>query len=120
MKVLVCGSRFAIEASYIRGLLSDLDDHLRESTLIVGDATGADVIAEEFWRRHDWPVKIFEADWDRFGKSAGPRRNAEMVAQQPDLVLAFPLADAESAGTWDTIRRAVAAGIEVRIYPVRP
>lgn len=45
--------------------------------------------------------------------SAGPRRNAAMVAAGADLVLAFPLG--RSYGTRGCMRLAAAAGIEVRV-----
>lgn len=44
---------------------------------------------------------------------AGPRRNARMVAAGADLLLAFPTA--RSRGTWNAVRLAKAAGIEVRV-----
>lgn len=56
------------------------------------------------------------ADWRGLGKRAGMVRNAEMVATGADICLAFP--GPGSVGTWDCIRKAVAAGIHVRIYPL--
>lgn len=55
-------------------------------------------------------VVRFPADWKRYGKSAGPMRNAEMLRlQKPDLVLAFP----GGTGTADCCRQAKALGIRV-------
>jgi hypothetical protein len=51
------------------------------------------------------------ADWDRFGKRAGPIRNAEMVAAGAMLCLAFHRFLPGSKGTKDCARRALAAGI---------
>jgi hypothetical protein len=56
------------------------------------------------------------ANWDHLGSKAGPARNAEMVTAGADICLAFP--NAQSTGTWDCIRKAAAAGIHVRIYPL--
>lgn len=81
--------------------------------------SGADALAEDwYWHkmddgaRHLYIVR-YEADWDTFGKYAGPRRNKQMVDTKPDIVLAFPLGD--SKGTRGTIRMAREAGLEVRI-----
>ena len=36
-------------------------------------------------------VEEFKADWDKFGRAAGPIRNAQMLREgKPDLVVAFP------------------------------
>lgn len=56
------------------------------------------------------------ADWKRLGRKAGMMRNGEMVAAGAEICLAFP--NAQSTGTWDCIRKAAAAGIHVRIYPL--
>lgn len=58
-------------------------------------------------------VECFPADWKRLGKRAGVVRNSRMVAEGADLCLAFP--GPGSKGTWDCARRAVDAGIPVRM-----
>jgi len=62
------------------------------------------------------------ADWNRWGKSAGPRRNTEMLKVLLALVdcgyhgsvEAFPLPN--SIGTYDMIRKAQAANVETNVY----
>ena len=52
----------------------------------------------------------FKADWETFGKAAGPIRNQEMlVLSMPELVVAFP----GGRGTEDMIKRSKKAGVEV-------
>lgn len=65
--------------------------------------TGAQVTAEQH-----------PADWDRYRKAAGFRRNADMVALGADVVLAFHRG--ASKGTAHTIGLARAANIPVRVY----
>ena len=61
-------------------------------------------------------VETYPADWDRHGKSAGPIRNRQMLAEgHPDLVVAFP--DTVSRGTWDMIGAARHAGVKVWVMP---
>lgn len=91
------------------------------SPLIVihGGCRGADVIAGEWattMRNAGLPVivEIHPADWNTYGKSAGHRRNQEMVDTKPDLVLAFPLG--ESPGTRSCIRMAERARLPVVIF----
>ena len=77
--------------------------------------SGVDWIVRDYCLRMGWMQDPHPADWEKHGKAAGPMRNQRMVDRGAGLCLAFPTA--ESRGTWDCIRRAVAAGIETRIYP---
>jgi hypothetical protein len=36
------------------------------------------MFALQEWRRQ-WSVEVWHADWDRFGRAAGPRRNGGML-----------------------------------------
>ncbi len=62
-----------------------------EGVVIVhGDCpTGADKTADVWARNHGIPVDPHPAEWRRYGRSAGFRRNAEMVDRGADLCLAF-------------------------------
>ncbi len=73
--------------------------------------TGADRVADAWAKRNMMPVKSFPADWDQFGKGAGPRRNQQMVDTKPNYCLAFP----GGAGTRDCVQRCEDAGIMVFI-----
>jgi hypothetical protein len=80
--------------------------------IIHGDCpTGADKVADAWAKRNMMIVKKFKADWDRYGKSAGPRRNQEMVDFGPNFAIAFP----GGAGTKDCVSRCEAANIPVFI-----
>jgi hypothetical protein len=61
-----------------------------------GGARGADRLAFRWAVRHHVRSHCFAADWERFGKAAGVRRNYQM-AQAGDMLLAFW--DGRSAGT---------------------
>jgi hypothetical protein len=82
-------------------------------TLVHGAAKGADTIAASLADHMGWDVEAFPAEWDRFGRRAGPVRNQLMVDHGADICLVFPLPD--SRGTWDCVRRAKAAGIPLVI-----
>jgi O-acetyl-ADP-ribose deacetylase (regulator of RNase III) len=47
--------------------------------VICGMARGADTLGSRYAREHKIPVKKMPADWDRYGKGAGYRRNEEMA-----------------------------------------
>jgi hypothetical protein len=83
-----------------------------EVTVVHGDCpTGADYLAHEWCIRQGVHTEPHPADWARYGKSAGPMRNQEMVNAGADVCLAFILN--ESRGATHCMRRALAAGIPV-------
>ena len=65
-------------------------------SIVSGMARGADRIGYEFAQRNNVQCYAFPADWDRYGKAAGYRRNEDMAAFA-DGVLAFW--DGQSRGT---------------------
>lgn len=118
MRVIVTGSRAWPDPVVVYNELSQLYLQHGPFTLIHGAcATGADAAAAH-WHivagQSLGCIEIkFHADWEQFGKRAGPIRNEKMVKEaSADLVLAFPLFD--SRGTKHTIALAEAAGIPVK------
>lgn len=87
------------------------------TAIVSGGARGADALAERFAREHKIPIHIFKPDWKQLGKSAGPLRNADIVAKCTHL-LAFPNLE-EGKGTQDAIKKARAKGKPVYECPVK-
>lgn len=110
MRILITGSRYypAIE---IRTVLDRYKGAVEE--IIVGDATGADEAARAWAKDNNVKLTVGVADWNKYGKGAGPRRNQWMVDHDPDLCIAFPVKG--SRGTWDCVKRAQAKNIPVTI-----
>jgi hypothetical protein len=109
MRVLVCGGRNYIDWANVHRVLSTLDP---PPTLVMsGGARGVDSMALAWAKDRRIATLKFMADWDRYGLSAGPRRNQKMLDDgRPDMVIAFP----GSVGTADMVRRARLAGIPIR------
>ena len=61
-----------------------------------GGCQGADSLGERYAQENGYKVELYPADWVKFGKSAGPKRNKEM-AQAADFVICFW--DNKSPGT---------------------
>jgi YspA, cpYpsA-related SLOG family len=115
MRVLVCGSRNYTDAAAIDRYL----DGLKEVTLVIeGGALGADRLAREWAIRHGVPFLTFEADWQTYGRSAGPIRNTVMLEEgKPDLAGAFPTDGrlAQSRGTRNMVEKLRRAGVPLHI-----
>lgn len=77
--------------------------------LITGGAGGADSLAADWAHANGVHLVEMHAVWDRFGRAAGPIRNAAMLQLLPDVVLAFP----GGKGAADMVRRAKDAGVRV-------
>lgn len=103
MRVLVCGGR--TYRNY-RAVTRELA-HLRPTDVLVhGGAPGADTLAAKLW---PYQAEVWPAEWDQFGKAAGPIRNRLMLESGIDLVIAFP----GGRGTADLTRRALELGVWV-------
>lgn len=109
MRVLVTGGRDFWEHRFVFENLDRLHALHGFQLVIHGNARGVDRLAEEWAGSRGVMTEPHPADWKRFGRGAGVKRNQEMLNSQPDLVIAFP----GGRGTADMIARAEKAGIPV-------
>lgn len=94
MKTIIAGSR---NCNNIKDLIIATEECGWEiTTVISGKAKGADHLGELWASYHNISVLEFPADWKKFGKSAGYKRNVEM-AENADALIA--LWDGKSRGT---------------------
>lgn len=142
MRVLICGSRTYDDPEFVASVLLGmfmhhdigfLLTHVEHFTVIAGEAPGADTFAKEWaigggthpYNLGEIPAldtcsvyyEGYSADWDQYGKAAGPIRNKQMLVEgKPDCVVAFidkPLKD--SKGTLNMVTQAMDAGLPVTI-----
>jgi hypothetical protein len=90
MRVLVTGGALFRDKSWLWAGLDLLHSMSPITFLIEGGAPGADVIAYEWREARGVDGHTEFAEWERFGKAAGPIRNERMAEMKPDLVLAAP------------------------------
>lgn len=114
--VLVCGSRYCEDKSGV--ILKEMRKLALEyeiSHFIHGGARGADTIAGKIAENMGFQVKVVHAEWKKYGPAAGPIRNAKMLKDNPDLVLAFPHFSYQNKGTENMLKQAREKGIETRV-----
>lgn len=108
-RVLIFGSRDYPHpdevAEYVMGLPEG-------TTVVSGVAAGVDSWAAHVADALGLKVETYPANWDRHGRSAGPIRNAEMVATRPDFARGFWYR--YSNGTGDCIAKLHKAGIPMQ------
>ena len=99
LKIMIAGCR---EYTNYEEAAAYLDEQIlpyiagRTVTVLSGACRGADLLGERYAREHGWAIEQFPADWNRYGKSAGIRRNQTMI-DAADVVVCFW--DGASRGT---------------------
>lgn len=112
MRILVTGSRNWSNTNVIKKELQSFENERLKHyncckfdiELIHGNASGADKQAGFIASQWGWKVTPVPADWETFGKAAGPIRNRQMLDMQPDVVLGF--CKKRSRGTMDCLTEA--------------
>ena len=98
-RVVIAGCRgysnYAEAKEYIDYYLSNIRKE-NDIVILSGCASGADAIGERYAKENGLKVEKHPANWGKYGKSAGPRRNKEM-AENCDYVICFW--DGKSKGT---------------------
>lgn len=82
-------------------------------TIVTGDASGVDFLARQYAKQHHIACASFEANWDKFGKSAGPIRNKKIVKACDELIAFW---DGISKGTKNSIKFAIDMKKPIHIY----
>lgn len=109
MRVLVCGGRGFYDWRLLEKTLGELEI----TDVIHGAASGADMLAHQWAFYNTIRMHPYPADWEKYGKAAGPLRNKQMLDEgKPDLVVAF--IGPGSKGTRNMVDQAKKAGVPVK------
>ena len=99
VKIVIAGCRDYCNYDEAKEYLDDCLADVKSKYDIIslsGGASGADKLGERYALENDLLVERFLPEWDKYGKSAGPRRNIRM-AENGDLIICFW--DGKSRGT---------------------
>jgi hypothetical protein len=97
LRVGCTGGRKYADKTKVFQTLDKLLTVRQDFVIIVGDAKGADELVRQWCELRNVPVEVYYADWDTYGKAAGPMRNRAMLESGIKYLVAFP----GNAGTKD-------------------
>lgn len=116
MRVAIVGSRDYPHLEQVRQFVRALAQKYPQAEIVSGGARGVDQTAQDEGIQCGLTVTCFPAEWDKYGKSAGMRRNHDII-KCADKVVAFW--DGKSRGTKHTIDTARKDGKQVYVYGVQ-
>ena len=90
-KIIIAGTRYYDDYELAENIIDDSLKGIFEEgveTIISGGARGADKLGETYAKKNNIKLDIYPALWDKYGKSAGYRRN-EQMAQNATSVIVF-------------------------------
>lgn len=102
MRVIIAGSRHYHNYEVVERAIVDSKFNITE--IVWGGAPGVDQLGFDWGIKNGVTIKKFEADWEKYGKAAGPIRNTEMVGYGQALLLIW---DGFSPGSRDIKKKAM-------------
>lgn len=115
VRVVIAGCRDYNNYEEAREYIDLCISNIRKENQIIivsGGAKGADALGERYAGDNGFEIERYPADWDKYGRGAGPRRNKKM-AEISDCVICFW--DGKSRGTKSMIDYAIKCGKPVRV-----
>jgi predicted Rossmann fold nucleotide-binding protein DprA/Smf involved in DNA uptake len=111
MRVIIAGSRTIWDYPLLTQVIRASGLQINE--VVSGGAKGIDHLGQRWAAMKRLPCSRFPAEWKRYGKAAGPRRNRQMAAYADALLLVW---DGKSRGSADMLEAAQAAGLLIYEY----
>jgi hypothetical protein len=110
MKLIIAGSRDFNDYELLK---KETDAFIgnEKPEIVSGTARGADKLGEQYAKEKGFKLKLMPADWNKFGKSAGYRRNEQMAAYA-DSCIVFTLG---TKGSQHMIDVATAKGLKLKV-----
>lgn len=121
MHVIVAGSRTVSDYDYVarclNNILCDAERYEPDDQIVIisGTAKGADSLGAK-WANLNPQIGLIEmpAQWDKYGKSAGYRRNQDMATIASHVIVFW---DGKSKGAKHMIDIAKKRGLPTRVLP---
>lgn len=120
IRIIFCGDRNWDDYQKILEIAHVLKTEL-DFIMIQGGASGGDEPSERAAIELEIQRERYDADWEKYGRAAGPIRNTQMrVKGKADGVVAFHMNISTSKGTKNIADQSIKAGLPVWIYTDGP
>ena len=106
LRIVIAGCRDFNDYKEAKEYIDFCISNIRKANKIIiisGGASGADTLGERYAKENGFKVELYPANWEKYGRSAGPKRN-EQMAKICDYVICFW--DGKSRGTKSMIEYA--------------
>ena len=116
VRIIIAGGRDFNDSKLFEEKTTEILAQYEDIELVSGHARGADAMAEKYANDMGIRVKVMPAEWNKYGKAAGPIRNKQMLdyaLEEVAVLIAFW--DGSSKGTKDMINRAREYGAKCHI-----
>ena len=123
LRIIICGGRHFDDYRTLEAVVNkklEEDGILpTEVEIVSGHCQGADVLGERYAKEYGCSLRVYPADWTKYGRAAGAIRNKQMVDYivpfENRLVIAF--VNENTHGTKNTISQAKKLSIPVIEIP---
>lgn len=115
VRLVIAGSREITSREYVFAELGRLTKNLLDEnlvTVVCGMARGVDTLGREWSESMGFPIDLFPANWELYGKAAGMLRNKLMANHGTHLIALW---DGKSSGTKQMIDVAKSFGLQYRV-----
>jgi hypothetical protein len=113
MKTIIAGTRTFTDYNVLVEVIKNCN--FKISTVLCGGARGVDLLGERYAIFNSIPIEYYYADWEKFKKSAGYIRNAEMLKHADCLIALW---DTKSNGTKNMIDISLKKKIPVIVHNI--
>ena len=114
MKTIIAGSRGIV--NYTDLIIAMHGVNWKITEIVSGTAKGVDQLGEQYAEEHKINLIRFPAQWWKYGKSAGIRRNDQMAAYADAALILW---DGKSKGTKDMIETSHIFELQIYIHLVK-
>ena len=79
MKLIIAGTRTFTNYQKLKQICDHFLQDQNNIEIVSGACRGADKLGEQYAKERNIKITRFPANWNKYGKAAGPKRNEQMA-----------------------------------------